>query len=176
MQLLGLLRPVAVAAEDLVPAHAAPDALGRREDALDVDRAVCGRLGGVVDDDLPEIVGCSQCVRGQDPDLDEMGEVAVLVERGEPLDCVGRKRVVVAARDLEQRLRPDRGLQMDVELDLWVRHLAPASSVSARRRRRSISTESQIESSNRTSSGTASNTSETGSTVGSRIAITIMTT
>jgi hypothetical protein len=33
--------------------------------------------------------------------------------------------MVVAARDLEQRLRPDRPLEVDVELDLGVRQLSP---------------------------------------------------
>ena len=80
MQLAGLLGPVAVAGEDVVPGDAAAHPLGRREDPLDVDRAVRSGLGCVVDGDLPEIVTCPQRVRGQDPDLDEVLEVAVLVE------------------------------------------------------------------------------------------------
>ena len=122
VQLAGLLGPVAVAGEDVVPGDAAAHALGRGEDRLDVDRAVGGGLGGVVDDDLAEIVSRPQRVRRQDPDLDEVLEVAELVELREPLDGVRRQRVVVAARDLEQRLRPDGALQVDVELDLRVRH------------------------------------------------------
>jgi hypothetical protein len=51
-------------------------------------------------------------------------EVAELVERGELLDGLARQRVVVAARDLEQRLRPDRALEMNVQLDLRIGHAA----------------------------------------------------
>ena len=52
-----------------------------REDALDVDRAVRGRLRGVVDDDLAEVDVGPDRVRGHDPELDEVVEVAELVER-----------------------------------------------------------------------------------------------
>ena len=140
------------------------------------------RLRRVVDDHLTEVVCRPQRVRGHDPDLDEVREVAVLVKRGQPFDRVRRQGIVVPSRDLEQGLRPDRPLQVDVQLDFWPRRClrrhqrAAARFVSARRQRRSIRTESQIESSNRISSGTASKTRETGSTVGSRTAITTMTT
>ena len=80
VQLAGLLGAVAVAAEHLVPVDAAPGALDRREDRLDVDGPVPLRLGGVVDDDLAEVLLGAQAVRGQDPDLDEVGEVAEPVE------------------------------------------------------------------------------------------------
>ena len=122
VQLARLLRPVAVAAEDLVPADPAPHALARREDPLEVDRAVRGGLGRVVDDDLAEVLRRLQRVRGQDPDLDEVREVAEVVELGEPLLGLGRERVVVAPRDLEQRRRPHRPLEVDVQLDLRIAH------------------------------------------------------
>ena len=88
MELLGLLRAVAVAREDLVPLDTPGDSLGRREDRLDVDGAVARRLGRVVDDDLAEVVARPERVRRQDPDLDEVLEVAVLVELGQALDGV----------------------------------------------------------------------------------------
>jgi hypothetical protein len=56
VQLLGFLGAVAVAAEDLVPVHAARDALRRGEDALEVNGPVRGGLGCVVDDDPTEVV------------------------------------------------------------------------------------------------------------------------
>ena len=125
-----LVGAVAVAAEDLVPADAAPHALGRREDALDVDGAVLRRLGRVVDDDLPEVLARPQRVRREDPDLDEVREVAELVERAQLLDGRARKRVVVPSRDLEQRLGPHRPLEVDVQLDLRERrHPANLSAV-----------------------------------------------
>ena len=83
------------------------------------------RLGGVVDHDLAEVVTRPERVRRQDPDLDEVLEVAVLIELGQALDGVDGQRVVVAARDLEQRRRPYGPLEMDVELDLGVRQLSP---------------------------------------------------
>src|SRR5262249_28849375 len=78
--LLRLLCPVAVPGEDLVPAASAPDALARREDPLDVDGAVRGGLGCVVEHDLAEVLLRPERVGRQHPDLDEMGEVAELVQ------------------------------------------------------------------------------------------------
>ena len=69
-----------------------------------------------------------------------------LVELGESFDGVRGKRVVVTARDLEQRRRPHSALEVDVELELRVRHEACVVA-SSRPERRSTSTESQIESS-----------------------------
>ena len=60
-----------------------------------------GGLGGVVDDDLAEVVRLPQRMGRQDPCLDEVLEVAELVELREALDRLCRERVVVAARDLE---------------------------------------------------------------------------
>ena len=144
VQLAGLVGAVAEAGEDLVPGDAAADALRRGEDPLDVDRAVRGRLRCVVDDDLAEVVGLLERVRGQDPDLDEVREVPELVELSESLHCVGGERVVVPPRDLEQRLRPHRPLEVDVQLDLRVRHEGSTAASSRAAQRRSISTASQI--------------------------------
>src|SRR5262249_24639992 len=78
------------------------------------------------DDDLAEVVGRPQRVRREDPDLDEVREVAELVERAQLLDRRARQCVVVSLRDLEQGLRPDRAFEVDVQLDLreW-RHCQP---------------------------------------------------
>ena len=114
VQLLRLLGAVAEARVHLVPRHPAPHPLGGREDALDVDGAVGGGLGGVVDDDLAEVSLRLERVRRQDPDVDEVHEVGELVHGRKPLDGARRKRVVVPARDLEQRRRPHRPFQVDV--------------------------------------------------------------
>jgi len=105
---------------------------------------VRGRLGRVVDHDLPEVALLLQRVRRQGPDLDEVLEVAEVVEPREALDRFGRKRVVVPARDLEQGLGPHRSFEMDVQLDLR-EPLYDGSGAVAGRTRRSTSTESQIE-------------------------------
>jgi hypothetical protein len=55
MLLAGLLGPSADALEYLLPVDAATNALGRGEDAFDVNGAVLLRLGGVVDDHLVEV-------------------------------------------------------------------------------------------------------------------------
>jgi hypothetical protein len=78
------------------------------------------RLRRVVDDHLPEVRLAAQAVRGQDPDLDEVVEVAEAVELAQPLDRVRRQRLAVPLRDREQRLGPDRPLEVDVQLDLRV--------------------------------------------------------
>src|SRR5262249_25014611 len=120
-----LLDAAAHALEDLLPRRAAPDALRGTEDPLEVDGPVPGRLGRVVDDHLPVVGLGLQRVRRQDPHLDEVPEVGEPVELLEPLDAVGRQRVVVASRDLEQRLRANRALEMHVELDLGIGRHAP---------------------------------------------------
>ena len=112
--LAGLVCAVAVAGEDLVPVDAAPGALGRREDPFDVDGAVRGRLCRVVDHDLAEVLLALERVRGQDPDLDEVLEVAEVVQRGQLLLAVRGEWIVVPARDLEQRRGPHRSFEMDV--------------------------------------------------------------
>ena len=179
MQLLGLVRAVAVAGEDLVPVHTARDALRRREDPLDVDGPVRGRLRRVVDDHLPEVGGGLERVRGQDPDLDEVLEVPVLVERREALDGVRRQRVVVATRDLEQGRRPDRPLEVDVELDLRIHQLSPVPVSGSPGRtpcaaqRFSKKTAAQIEPSNSRSTGIIWSPIETKSTPGSRTTMTM---
>ncbi len=97
------VRAVADPSVDLVPGAAAPDAaLGRAEDPLEVDAAACALgLLRIVDDDLSEVGGGPQRVRGQHPDLDEVREVAEAVER---FEVVGQ-RIVVPLRDRSQRLR-----------------------------------------------------------------------
>ena len=69
VQLARLLGAVAVAGVELVPADAAPGALDRGEDRLDVHGAVARGLRRVVDGDAPEVVRVPQHVRGHDPDL-----------------------------------------------------------------------------------------------------------
>src|SRR5712692_571236 len=54
MRLPRLLGAVTVACEDLLVGNAAAGRLRRGEDALQVDRAMRGRLGRVINDDLPE--------------------------------------------------------------------------------------------------------------------------
>src|SRR4029453_18218652 len=168
VELAGLPRAVAVAAEHRLPVDTAACPLGRREDPFDVDGAVLGGFRGVVDHDLVEVVAALQRVRREDPALDEGREGPVLIELCGAADGVGRKRVVVTPRDLEQRVRPHGPLQVDVELDFRQGYSGP--SVPAAAHRFSSATDSQIESSNRIQSGATSKASETGSTVGSRIA------
>jgi hypothetical protein len=117
VELAGRLCAVAVPAEDLVPVDASLRTLCRREDPLQVDGAVAGRLLRVVDDDLPKVLVGLEREGGQDPDLDEVGEVAVVVEQRQPLDGVRGEGVIVSPRDLEQRLGPHGPLEVDVELD-----------------------------------------------------------
>jgi len=74
--LLRLLSAVAVPREDLVPADAPPGPLDRAEDRLEIDGPVALRLAGIVDDDLAEVLLGAQAVRREDPDLDEVVEVA----------------------------------------------------------------------------------------------------
>src|SRR5438046_10192603 len=94
---------------------------------------------------MAEVLAPREGVGGQDPDLDELCEVPEVVQAREPLDAVRRQRIVVAARDLEQRLRPHGALEVDVELDLGVRHEACVVASSRPERRRN-GTERQRES------------------------------
>ena len=121
MQLPRLLRAVADAFEDVLPRAAVAHALGRAEDPFEVDGAVRRRLGRVVDDHLAVVLFAPQRVRREDPDLDEVAEVREAIQLLQSLDRVGRQRVVVAARDLEQRVRAHGPLEVDVQLDLRVR-------------------------------------------------------
>ena len=98
------------------------DRLGRSEDALEVDRAVAGRLGRVVDHDLAEVPLGLQRAGGDHPGLQEMREVAEPVQLGEPFHRIGGQRHVVAPGDLQQRPGPDGALQVHVQLDLRKRH------------------------------------------------------
>src|SRR5262249_320581 len=93
---------------------AAGDAFRRREDSLEVHRAVRRRLGGVVAHDLAEVLPSLERVRGQDPDLDEVPEVAEAVEA---LEVVG-ERIVVALPNLPPRVRANGPLEVYVKLDL----------------------------------------------------------
>src|SRR5581483_10846453 len=120
VQVLRLLRTVADALEDVLPGAAVPDALGGAEDPLEVDGAVPRRLGRVVDDHLPVVLFLLQRVRREDPDLDEVPEVGEPVELLQPFDRRRRQRVVVPPRDLEERVRADRPLEVDVQLDLRI--------------------------------------------------------
>ena len=142
VQLPRLLGAVAIAGEHLVAVDPPPQA--GREDPLQVDGAVARRLRRVVDHDLAEVVRSLKRRGREQPDLDEVREVAKLVEPGEALDCVGRQRVVVPPRDLEQRVRPHGPLEVDVELDLRVRHEGSTAATSRSAQRRSMSTASQI--------------------------------
>ena len=78
---------------------------------------MAARLLRVVDHDPPEVVSGAQAVRRQDPDLDEVLEVAEAVELAQALDRRRRQRQVVPARDLDQRLGAERRLEVDVQLD-----------------------------------------------------------
>ena len=120
VQLARLHGAVAVAAEDLVPGDAPHHALGRREDCLEVDGPVRRGLGGVAGHDLAEVLRRAERIGGEDPDLDEVGEVAEPIER---LEVVGQ-RIVVPLRDRAQRVGPHRPLEVDVQLDLRVRRSA----------------------------------------------------
>jgi hypothetical protein len=122
MEFAGLLRAVTVAIEDLLPAGALADRLGGREDALQVERAVAGRLGRVIDNYLAEVSCGPQRAGGQLPDLDEVGEVAELIQASQPFDRVSRKGHAVAAGDLQQSPCPDGALQMHMQLDLRESH------------------------------------------------------
>src|SRR3954470_7757080 len=174
VQLARLLGSVAITPEDLLPGDPAPDALGRREDALDVDRAVRRRFGRVVDDDPPEVVARAKRVRRQHPDLDEVLEIAVLVELGEALHGVCRERVLVAPRDLEEGLRPHGPFEMDVQLDLGITQLSPVpvsgspGSTPCAAQRFSKKTAAQIDPSKSKSTGTACRPIDTKSTPGRR--------
>ena len=80
---------------------AAPDALGRAEDPLEVDGAVRRRLRGVVDDHLAEVVLGAERVRREDPDLDEVARSrgSGRATRGRPgarSRCASRSRAASA--------------------------------------------------------------------------------
>ena len=124
MRLPGLLGAVTVACEDLLVGNAAAGRLGRGEDAFQVDRAMGGRLGRVINDDLPEVALGKQRSCGHPPDVEKVPEVAELVDPGQFLDRVGGQRDAIAAGEPEQRGRPDRALEMDMQLDLGVAHPA----------------------------------------------------
>ena len=75
--------------------HATPGPLDRREDALDVDGAMTGGLPRVVHDELSEVGLAAQRVGDEDPHVDEMVEVAELIQTSEFLDRRDREGVVV---------------------------------------------------------------------------------
>ena len=127
MQLAGLLRAVAVPAEHRVLVESSPETGG--EDGFQVDAAVPCRLFGVLDDNAAEVVGALERPRDQLEDLDEMCEVAELVQLAELLRGAARERVVVPPCDLEQRFRSNRAFEVHVQLDLRVRHRANVSAV-----------------------------------------------
>src|ERR671936_2691995 len=104
MPLARLGGAVAVAGKDLVPIDPAPHSLDRREDALDVDRAVGARLCRVVDDNLAKVVVMAEGVRRQRPDVHEVIEVAVAGELHELRHRCRREPVAVAAGGLGRRL------------------------------------------------------------------------
>ena len=79
---------VADAAEDDIAVEAAPEA--ERENRLQVDSAVPHGLRGVLDRDPPEVVLALERARCQHEDLDEVREVAVLVERMHGLGRIDR--------------------------------------------------------------------------------------
>lgn len=121
MQLARLPRTIAVAAEDFVLVEPAPET--RREDRLQVDRAMRHRLRCILDDDPAEVV---VGLGGSHSELEDLDEVAEVPESVQVLQIV-RQRVVVALRDLPQRLRAYRPLEVDVQLDLRVRHTRDGS-------------------------------------------------
>ena len=113
---------VAEAFEDLLPGDSAADELERGEDALDVDGALRGRLAGVVDRDPPEVVGRAQARGDHQPDVDEVRKVGEVEEVGEALRRVRGQLDAVLLRDRDQRVRAQRPLEVDVQLDLRVAH------------------------------------------------------
>src|SRR5439155_21427358 len=142
VSLAGLVGSVADAAEDHVAVEAAPEA--EREDRLQVDGAVLDGLLRVLDHDLAKILGVLERGRGEHEDLDEVREVAVFVQRPKVLDRVDRQLIAVPPRDLQERLRTYRPLEVDVELDLRIRQDASVGASSRVRYRRSTKTESRI--------------------------------
>ena len=106
----GLLGAVAVAGEDLVPVDAPPRPLDGGEDALDVHRPVPNRLGRVVHDQLPKVIGVAERVGNEGPDVHEVVEIAELIELPEVVRGFHRQRVVIPASDLEQSLGTQSGL------------------------------------------------------------------
>jgi len=85
--LLRLDRAVTKSGEDLVPRGAAADSLARREDPLQVHRAVGRRLRRVVDHDLAEVPLLLQGTGRHQPQLKEVLEIPELIEPGE--FCLG---------------------------------------------------------------------------------------
>jgi hypothetical protein len=116
--LLRLGRAVAEAGEHRVPRRAAEHALGRGEDALEVDRAVRRGLGRVRHDDLAEVGLGPDRARRHHPELEEVLEVGELVEARELVDVVDGQLDAVAPRDVEELTGPHGSLEVDVQLDL----------------------------------------------------------
>ena len=122
VRLARLLDAVAEAFVDRLPRHAAAHELERREDAFDIDGAVLHGLAGVVDGDPPEVVGRAQARRHHQPHVDEVGEIGEVELVGQPLGRRRGERDVVALGDRQQRLRAQRALEVNVQLDLRIAH------------------------------------------------------
>ena len=122
VQLTRLFGAIAIPLEDGLPGDSANYRLGRREDPLYVDRTVPGSLSRVVDHHLAEVVRGTQGGRGHHPHFDEVREVAKPEEIGQALDRIGRQGHVIAPRDLEQSRRTYGALEVDVQLNLGIRH------------------------------------------------------
>jgi hypothetical protein len=120
-----LLSTVAIAAEDVFPARTSPCGLGGREAPLDVDGAASRGFGRVLNYDLAKILAGSEDLRGQVPDLEEVSKVAVAVEFAQLVDAPSRQAHIIAPGDRQQRLWPNRPLEMNMQLDLRVRQRQP---------------------------------------------------
>ena len=115
-----LIRPGAVALEDLLPGRPPPRRLRRREDRLDVHATLRGRLRRVVHDDLVEVAGATQEAGHGDPGLDELREVDGSMERRRTCFGGGRRAQAIATSDLPQSRRTHRRLKVDVQFGLRV--------------------------------------------------------
>src|SRR6185369_2312523 len=96
--------------------------------------------------------------------VEEVREVSEVVEGLDLLLGPGRQRVVVPPRHLEQRLRPHRPLEVDVQLDLRVGHSVAVTVLGSRRQRGSKNVARPIESALMKTTATTERIVDTGST------------
>ena len=73
-----------------------------------------GRFSRVINDHLPEVVIGAQDIRGEHPHLDEVREVTELIEGSGFLNRGERQHLAVPPGDVQERLRPNRSLEVHV--------------------------------------------------------------